>query len=391
MRLRNQSRMMAWEALARGQSQEALEASFVRWESTDQPTSRRIASVNHPRYLCHYCRPVIIEPKYCFVIADPGTLIETSVTNAYVVRDPGLRHLSGFPSPAGYLARRYVRRDWAEVGPVISLATLWPGNYFHFYRDVLPKFLLLEESSVDDSLPIVVPDYLIGQPFFQDAIRSKRLSHWQFISPQGRFLRCEEVVFCSDHQWTMPYLQKRPLLTTSTADDPSATGWTLLDDLDGVLALLDLEASEADTKEERRVFVTRSPARERTLLNFEEVSRVLDDNGFEIIDTEGWSLAEQARLFRQSRYVIALHGAGCVNLIYAAGRNCDLLEIRPPGEEGFESDFGYLCRSLGVGHHQIFGERTSDRVSRSDSFEVNPSALAAAIAGVLAPAERTLE
>ncbi len=390
MRLRNRSRTTGWDLLARLQSQEALENGFLLWQSADRPASRRVASVSHPRYLCHYKRPVVIEPKYCFAIAEPGTLIETSVSNAYVVRDAGLSHLSGFPSLAGYVAQRYLRRDWTSVGPVISLATLWPGNYFHFYRDVLPKILLLEEYGVDTQMPIVVPDSLFGQSFFQDAIRSQRLSCWEFIAPQGRFLRCEEIVFCSDRQWTVP---DRPNpehgLLSSPPSDEGPTGWKLLDDPGAVLALLELDLPTGNGPEDRRVFVTRAPSRGRTLLNFAEVSQVLGDKGFEIVDTDGWSLADQAHLFRNSRYVIALHGAGCINVVYALGRDFDLLEIRPPGEAEFESEIGYVCRALGVGHHEIFGETELDRVSRSDSFKVNPVVLADAIDHLLSPAGRT--
>ena len=71
----------------------------------------------------------------------------------------------------------------------------------HFYRDFLPKILLLEEEGIDPALQVIVEDRLFDQPFFQEAIQSKRLSRWSFMSPRGRFIKAKSVVFCSANQF----------------------------------------------------------------------------------------------------------------------------------------------------------------------------------------------
>jgi hypothetical protein len=363
---RNRTRVIVWDLLARCQSQELLEKSFALWPSERLPASRRVSSPTHPRYLCDYPRRVVIEPKYGFAIADAAELIETSVSNSYFVRDPQLRHLFGLPSVADYCKHRYLPGGTVEVGSVISLATAWPENYFHFYNDFLPKVLLLEACEIDPALPIVVPDKLFKQRFFQDAIRSERMSRWTFIAPHGRYLGCERVVFCSD-----------------TYDPSKATKF------EAVLPLLDLDAGLPRGPNRRRIFLTRSASRGRVLTNFEEIEPVIAERNFELVDTDGWSLDAQAHLFRDARYVAAIHGAGLVNIVHAIGQQLDILEIRPPGiayditdyhgEYIRGAEFELMCRPLGFGYHQICGEPDPARVHWHESFRLDPARLATAL------------
>ena len=67
------------------------------------------------------------------------------------------------------------------------------------------------------------------------------------------------------------------------------------------------------------------------------------------------ALAEQAQLFSQCRYLIGIHGAGLINMIYAHHRALDLLEIRQPGEEYRLTDFAQMCQSYGFKYYEIFG------------------------------------
>jgi hypothetical protein len=362
--------MIVWDALARSQSPAPLEKSFLLWNSDARPASRRASSPAYPRYLCDYPRGALIEPKYGFAIADNGVLIETSVSNAYFVRDPQTRHLFGIPSPARYFKERYVTRGAVEVGPAISLATAWPENYFHFYNDFLPKILLLEECEVDPALPIVVPDKLFRQAFFHDAIRSGRLSRWKYIAPEGRFLRCDRVVFCSD-----------------TYDISNARKYK-----EG-LPLLGLDHHPLQGSNTRRVFLTRSPSRGRVLLNFDEIRPVIEKQQFELVDTEGMSLAAQAQLFQETRHLIGIHGSGLVNVAHAIGQRLDVLEIRPPGV-AYEitdyrgeyipgAEFEIICRSLSFGYHKIYGEPDEGRVHWRESFRLDPASFSSALDNML--------
>jgi hypothetical protein len=368
IRFRNRVRIIVWDSLARFHSQKPLEENFLLWNSDIRPDSRRASSPAYPRYLCDYPGSALIEPKYGYAIADNGVLIETSVSNSYFVRDSQTCHLFGLPSPARYFKQRYVSRDAVEIGPAISLATAWPENYFHFYNDFLPKMVLLEECEIDPAFPIVVPDKLFRQPFFHDAIRSERLSRWKYIAPEGRFLRCDRLVFCSD-----------------TYDISNARKY------EEGLPLLGLDVEPPRGASTRRVFLTRSASRGRVLLNFDEIRPIIEEQQFELVDTEGMSLAAQAQLFQETRYLIGIHGAGLVNAAHA--QQLDVLEIRPPGVASEITDyrgeyipgaeFEIMCRSLGFGYHMIFGEPDEDRVHWRESFRLDPVRLSSALDNML--------
>ncbi len=213
-RLQRNVQIRAWDCLAALQSSKPLESSFKLWTSPADVSRRAPDSPLKP-YLCQLHRKVLIEPQYGFAIADYGLLIETSVSNAYTVRDPVLRQVGALPSPARYFKARTRGRYRSDLESVISLGTLWCSNYFHFYRDFLPKMLLLEEANIDPTLPAIVEDRLFDQPFFREAIQSKRLSRWNFMSPRGQFIKTESVVFCSANQYFLPDRRVSPDADTS--------------------------------------------------------------------------------------------------------------------------------------------------------------------------------
>ena len=382
-RLQRNVQIRAWDCLAALQSSRPLETSFTLWTSPAD-ASRRAADSPLKPYLCQLHRNVLIEPVYGFAIADYGLLIETSVSNAYAVRDPVLRQVGALPSPARYFNARTRRRYRSDLESVISLGTLWCSNYFHFYRDFLPKMLLLEESNIDPALPVIVEDRLFDQPFFREAIQSKRLSRWNFMSPRGQFIKTESVVFCSANQYFLPDRRVSP---DSTLLSRASAGTKFLESPGEVLALLDLDDGRQQRSAERRIFLTRSTTRGRTLSNYEELEGLLHEWNFETVDTDGMSLREQAHIFRGCRYVIGIHGAGLTNIIHAHDHDLSLLELRPPGEEHLITDYAQMCHSFGFAHQELFG--ASQHGSRDASFRIERADLRAAINRMFTPPPST--
>jgi capsular polysaccharide biosynthesis protein len=67
-----------------------------------------------------------------------------------------------------------------------------------------------------------------------------------------------------------------------------------------------------------RIFVSRrdAPQGRRQIVNEVEFARFLEGEGFAEVVLSGYSVQEQAAIFRQAREVIAPHGAGLVNCIF---------------------------------------------------------------------------
>jgi hypothetical protein len=379
--------MTVWDGIAALQSPTPPESSFALWTSPADASRRKSTGPLKP-YLCRLDQSVVIEPQHGFVVADYGRLIETSVSNSYAVRDSFLKQFFSLPSPVGYLKARMLRQYGNDLEAVILLATTWPFNYFHFYRDFLPKILLLEEANIDPAIPVVVPDGLFDQPYFREAIQSKRLSRWNFISPRGQFVRAKSVVFCSSKQFKV---MDRTKASEAELLRDGMDGTKFLESPAEVLALLGLDDGVPPASAARRVFLTRSGARGRTVGNYDELEPILRERNFETVDTDGLSLREQAQLFRECRYLIGIHGAGLTNIIYAHDHDLSLIQLRPPVEEQNLTDFALMCHAYGFGHQEIFG--TADvrppgwtptgPGDRDGSFHVDVDALRVALDKVL--------
>jgi len=94
----------------------------------------------------------------------------------------------------------------------------------------------------------------------------------------------------------------------------------------------------------RRLFVSRSDARWRKVVNEAEIMPVLERFGFQRILPGKLSLAEQATLFRDAEVVLGPHGAGLTNVAFMGP---DTLLIELFGENGFLVSHFWTIGSFG--------------------------------------------
>ena len=80
----------------------------------------------------------------------------------------------------------------------------------------------------------------------------------------------------------------------------------------------------------RRIFISRRKTGTRTLANEAELEKLLHANRFETHFMEQYPLAKQARIIRESDVIVATHGAGLANLIFARP-GTHVIEIMPAG------------------------------------------------------------
>lgn len=66
-----------------------------------------------------------------------------------------------------------------------------------------------------------------------------------------------------------------------------------------------------------RIYISRQNARERHVINYDEVMDTLNRLGFTSYALEKMDVADQARLFSQAEIIIGPHGAGLVNSIFS--------------------------------------------------------------------------
>jgi len=161
-------------------------------------------------------------------------------------------------------------------------------NYFHWLLKMLPRLDLMERSGVSlDEFEA----FLVCRPTWQQEEVYRRMKIWDrcVVIDRKTFAVCRLLAaptICHDAPgWACRYIREK------------------------------LGPAVARGKG-RRIYVTRSSASQRLVVNEEEVCALLASFGFEAVECSGLSIAEQAELFAGSAMVAGAHGAGLSNLVF---------------------------------------------------------------------------
>jgi capsular polysaccharide biosynthesis protein len=98
----------------------------------------------------------------------------------------------------------------------------------------------------------------------------------------------------------------------------------------------------APDRQARRIFVSRAKAR-RSVAVEPAILELLAPLGFKAVCLEDYSVPEQAALFRDAEVVVAFHGAGLTNLVFARPGTV-VIEIFAP--DFIVTSFWSICRDL---------------------------------------------
>ena len=117
-------------------------------------------------------------------------------------------------------------------------------------------------------------------------------------------------------------------------------------------------------------------------MNEDMLIPVLEGHGFEIIETEDMSVAEQVRLFSEAESIVAPHGAGQTNMLFASA-SCKNLELLEPrwASDGHAYVFWALAETLGQRFRYVVAESMANpnHLSRANLY-VPPVVLDGALA-----------
>ncbi len=218
-------------------------------------------------------------------------------------------------------------------GRVASLVASGHNNYYHWLFDVASRFYLLERFDRE------IDFFYLSQEcqFQRDCIKLLGIPREKIIaSNEHPYVQAEELIILSF--LLHPFVEKQgnfPL--------PS---WI-------VSYLKERFCSKQLRKKARRIFISRAGGNRRCILNEEELLPILKRRGFEIFALEKLSFAEQVALFRDAEYVVAPHGAGLANLVFAPS-SCRVLEIFAPRSTCI--CFWSLSRLNRLSYDHMYGE-----------------------------------
>ncbi|MBD2461577.1 DUF563 domain-containing protein [Oscillatoria sp. FACHB-1407] len=216
-------------------------------------------------------------------------------------------------------------------GTVAVLSGLSGHVYFHWMLDILPRIEILRSQGIDLN---AIDWFVINSqrhPFQQET-----LAHLGIPS---------EKMLESDRH---PHIQADLLVPSF----PGALGWSQPWALQFLRQrFLHLSAQNASTP--RRIYISRSNARYRRVLNEAEVIPMLRSHGFVAVTLESLSLVEQITLFANAEAIVAPHGSGLTNITFCQP-NTSVIELVSPNY--IRPYYWTMSQHLGFHHYCLQSE-----------------------------------
>lgn len=212
-------------------------------------------------------------------------------------------------SPRG----RSLIKPTTRFDKVISLAGLFDKNYYHWFRDYLPRLEGLEHIETGASPPIVLipndpPEWL------QDSLRfigayDYRVREW----PEGAVHADKYLLSRYRLESTDEAISRSPLMS------PRSYRW---------MGNRILEGADIRTAKTARIYISRADATTRRTSNEDEVMDILSKFGFKQYKLGQMKFEQQIELFANADAIVGAHGAGLINMMFS--RDASILELLGP-------------------------------------------------------------
>lgn len=212
----------------------------------------------------------------------------------------------------------------------LSLVTLFGDNYHHFLAEVVPLAIYGQEI-FGKNVPMLIPSYYFKQPY---------------IEPYLKLLEVNWVTFESREQVIVKDLIVFKNLSIAHFNPQI---------LDRIRFRLVLDSVNHPW---RKVFISRSKARFRKVVDEELLYPILKEKGFEVLCLEDYSIMDQIRIFAETKVLIGLHGAGLTNMVFMP-KGGKVMELRAITEETHIYNIFYVMASAcGHDYYYKLGEGT---------------------------------
>ncbi len=206
--------------------------------------------------------------------------------------------------------------------------------YFHWLTEVLGRLILLEDAGVEYDWLYVTNHF----SFMRELLELWGVDAQKIIQPLGKdkYIEADELIVPSLVATVSPRIV-RPLASY-------VQPWVVERIREKLLPFASLNP---DGKEkEKRIFISRKDAHMRRVLNEDEVFALFEPLGFKRYDLSFLSVQQQMRLFHGADIVVASHGAGLANLLFArpGTRVIEFFQARG------DATYWYLSQMLGMKH-----------------------------------------
>lgn len=249
-----------------------------------------------------------------------------------------------------------------DMGPGLVTSLMVPRHYFHFFEQLLPLIdYLNRHHPPQEPLTVLVPETRLG---FQQPMCDAVTAAYPCVTfvPLGADERAETARYL----WLLRRADNAEWLCV-TPDEAARFG-----------ALLRAHYGQPEPKGRDLVFVTRGAAPLRRLINEEALVDIAVRHGFQVFEPSAGDHAAQVAAFGNARVIVAVHGAGLTNLLFARPGTV-VIEIFP--SNFIKSTYLWLSRRLGLEHHALIGSSGD----YDQAFACDPALFSAKLDEVLAP------
>jgi capsular polysaccharide biosynthesis protein len=291
------------------------------------------------------------------VLGNTGAVIDEARAVLFQSRYAAVRYAPGVASYHDFLDRpsRLVDKPPANYFSMVG-EDRGHRHYFHFLFDRLPRLHYLLQHFAVGREPIVVLTNADLPAFQRDIYRFLTEQH-----PNLSFVAVPE-----GERWGLP--------TLYLIDEDQPVRRTLLGaDTVQFIRNLVFEGYGITPKPAwRRLYINRSDARKRRIVNEAEIWPLFQARGFESVAAATLSFKEQIALFAEAAVVAGPHGAGFANMLFAP-EGARLIEI--VNLEKVKDTYLLLAKSLGQRHSAVIGSQGD----RNEWFRADPKAIEAAL------------
>ena len=128
-----------------------------------------------------------------------------------------------------------------------------------------------------------------------------------------------------------------------------------------------------------RLFISRKRGHRRRLANESEIESLLHRAGFKTVYLEDYGFAEQVGLFASASIIVAIHGSGLSNLVFA-GLGAKVIELFAPTY--VNHCYQRIAKTMSFDYFELIGELNgaAGKSSMEDDMRVSPVALEEALA-----------
>jgi capsular polysaccharide biosynthesis protein len=190
-------------------------------------------------------------------------------------------------------------------------------GYFHWMCDFLPR-LLLVENELKNSI-LLLPDNH-SSSFVEDTLKVFQIENILKF-PMTKYIKCKNAIV--------------PGYVANSGDNNPEIMLKLRD------KLFNFYCNKNDKKNyHENIYISRSKAKGRFIINEEEVEKTLSNYGFKTIHFEDYTFSEQIAIAYNAENLIGLHGANLTNIMFMR-EDTNVMELRR-----YDDDFNNYYFSL---------------------------------------------